>query len=171
MILNLHSKFTALIVMLTFSGGVLAQASSSGFNAAQSAPPVATNPDLEKKVLELSNELRCLVCQNQTIADSNADLAVDLKNQVRKQLSEGRSKEEILKYMTERYGDFVLYKPPFNTATVILWVGPFLLMLLGLFFLIRQIKQRRQDLLTESFSPEDIERARELLDRKAGNKS
>jgi cytochrome c-type biogenesis protein CcmH len=73
--------------------------------------------------------------------------------------------------MTERYGDFVLYKPPFNAATIMLWVGPFLLMLLGLFFLIRQIKQRRQDLLAESFSPEDIERARQLLDRKAGNKS
>ena len=73
--------------------------------------------------------------------------------------------------MTERYGDFVLYKPPFNAATIMLWVGPFLLMLLGLFFLIRQIKQRRQDLLAESFSPEDIERARQLLDPKAGNKS
>lgn len=168
-------SFSALIVLMSISAGVLAQANSSPTNPGSSpsltAPPIASDPVLEKKVLELSNELRCLVCQNQTIADSNADLAVDLKNQVRKQLSEGRSKEEILKYMTERYGDFVLYKPPFNAATIMLWVGPFLLMLLGLFFLIRQIKQRRQDLLAESFSPEDIERARQLLDRKAGNKS
>ncbi len=168
-------SLSALIVLMSISAGVLAQANSSPTNAGSSppptAPPIASDPVLEKKVLELSNELRCLVCQNQTIADSNADLAVDLKNQVRKQLSEGRSKEEILKYMTERYGDFVLYKPPFNAATIMLWVGPFLLMLLGLFFLIRQIKQRRQDLLAESFSPEDIERARQLLDRKAGNKS
>ncbi len=166
---------SALLVLMSLSAGVLAQANSSptnpGPSSSPTAPPIATDPVLEKKVLELSNELRCLVCQNQTIADSNADLAVDLKNQVRKQLSEGRSKEEILKYMTERYGDFVLYKPPFNAATIMLWVGPFLLMLLGLFFLIRQIKQRRQDLLAESFSPEDIERARQLLDRKAGNKS
>ena len=168
-------SLSALIVLMSISAGVLAQANSSPMNAGSSpsptAPPIDSDPILEKKVLELSNELRCLVCQNQTIADSNADLAVDLKNQVRKQLSEGRSKEEILKYMTERYGDFVLYKPPFNAATIMLWVGPFLLMLLGLFFLIRQIKQRRQDLLAESFSPEDIERARQLLDRKAGNKS
>lgn len=133
------------------------------------APLVSDNPALEKRVLEVSNELRCLVCQNQTIADSNADLAVDLKNQVRQQLSEGRSKQEILNYMTERYGDFVLYNPPFNTATLMLWVGPFLLMLLGLIVLVRQIKQRKQELSKETFSAEEIERARQLLDRKLGN--
>ena len=147
---------------LFYSGYTLSQASSA-------APPVSDNPALEKKVLEVSNELRCLVCQNQTIADSNADLAVDLKNQVRKQLSEGRSKDEILKYMTERYGDFVLYKPPFNAATLMLWVGPFLLMLLGLVLLVRQIKQRKRDLQQETFSSQEIERARQLLDRKIGN--
>jgi len=119
------------------------------------APLVSDNPALEKRVLEVSNELRCLVCQNQTIADSNADLAVDLKNQVRQQLSEGRSKQEILKYMTERYGDFVLYNPPFNAATLMLWVGPFLLMLLGLIVLVRQIKQRKQELSKETFSAQE----------------
>ena len=140
-----------------------------GFAQNNTAPTVSDNPVLEKKVLELANELRCLVCQNQTIAESNADLAVDLKNQVRQQLSEGRSKQEILKYMTERYGDFVLYKPPFNASTLMLWVGPFLLMLLGLILLVRQIKQRKQELSQETFSVEDIERARQLLDRKLGN--
>lgn len=140
--------------------------SSSLFAQSNTASPVSDNPALEKRVLEISNELRCLVCQNQTIADSNADLAVDLKNQVRKQLSEGRSKEEILKYMTERYGDFVLYKPPLNATTVLLWIGPFLLMLLGLVLLIHQIKQRKQALSQETFSAQDIERARQLLDRK-----
>ena len=140
-----------------------------GFAQNNTASAVSDNPVLEKKVLEVSNELRCLVCQNQTIADSNADLAVDLKNQVRQQLSDGRSKQEILKYMTERYGDFVLYNPPFNAATVMLWVGPFLLMLLGLFLLVRQIKQRKQELSQETFSAQDIERARQLLDRKLGN--
>ena len=168
-------KFIRLPILATLSlllivcADVGAQVSASANSSAKIATPVASNPELEKRVLELSNELRCLVCQNQTIADSNADLAVDLKNQVRKQLSEGRSKEEILKYMTDRYGDFVLYKPPFNAATIMLWVGPFLLMLFGLFFLVRQIKQRRQDLLGESFSPQDIERARQLLDRKTEN--
>ena len=125
----------------------------------------------EKKIQfeEITHEIRCLVCQNQTIADSNADLAVDLKNQVRQQLSEGRSKQEILNYMTERYGDFVLYNPPLNAATLMLWVGPFLLMLLGLIVLVRQIKQRKQELSKETFSAQEIERARQLLDRKLGN--
>jgi cytochrome c-type biogenesis protein CcmH len=127
------------------------------------------DPEKEQIYQTLISELRCLVCQNQTIADSNADLAVDLKNQVRKQLSEGRSKEEILTYMTDRYGDFVLYKPPFNAATIMLWVGPFLLMVFGLFFLVRQIKQRRQDLLGESFTAQDIQRARQLLERNTDN--
>ncbi len=147
---------------LFYSGHTLSQTNNA-------APPVSDNPALEKKVLEVSNELRCLVCQNQTIADSNADLAVDLKNQVRKQLSEGRSKDEILKYMTERYGDFVLYKPPFNAATLMLWLGPFLLMLLGLVLLVRQIKQRKRDLQQEAFSSQEIKRARQLLDRKIGH--
>jgi cytochrome c-type biogenesis protein CcmH len=166
-----HFLCATLVLMCGMTGGAIAQANSASVTAAPTAPPVASDPALEKKVLELSNELRCLVCQNQTIADSNADLAVDLKNQVRKQLSEGRSKEEILKYMTERYGDFVLYKPPFNAATIMLWVGPFALMVLGLYFLMRQIKQRRHDLLAESFSAAEIERARQLLDRKAKNES
>lgn len=156
----------SMTLALFYSGHILSQANTTQISP---APPVADNPALEKKVLEVSNELRCLVCQNQTIADSNADLAVDLKNQVRKQLSEGRSKDEILKYMTERYGDFVLYKPPFNAATLMLWLGPFLLMLLGLVLLVRQIKQRKRDLQQETFSSQEIERARQLLDRKIGN--
>ena len=158
---HLSILLTGLFLGFAMTGVGLAQSNT--------APSVSDNPALEKKVLEVSNELRCLVCQNQTIADSNADLAVDLKNQVRQQLSEGRSKQEILKYMAERYGDFVLYKPPFNAATVMLWVGPFLLMLLGLILLVRQIKQRKQELAQETFSTQDIERARQLLDRKLGN--
>ena len=108
-------------VSITLTGLLFSFAiSSMGFAQSNAAPLVSENPALEKKVLEVSNELRCLVCQNQTIADSNADLAVDLKNQVRQQLSEGRSKQEILKYMTERNGDFVLYNPPLNAATLML---------------------------------------------------
>jgi len=158
-------RFSILVTALLLSFAI----SGIGFAQSNAAPSVSDNPALEKRVLEVSNELRCLVCQNQTIADSNADLAVDLKNQVRHQLSEGRSKQEILKYMTERYGDFVLYKPPFNAATLMLWLGPFLLMLLGLIVLVRQIKQRKQELSKETFSAQEIERARQLLDRKLGN--
>lgn len=138
---------------------------------AQEARPVAEDPALEKKVITLSNELRCLVCQNQTIADSNAELAVDLRNQVRKQLTEGKSDREILDYMVERYGEFVLYRPPFNYKTVLLWVGPFLLLLLAMFILVQQIRIRHKHLATEEFDQTDLSRARKLLESQSGDRS
>jgi cytochrome c-type biogenesis protein CcmH len=138
---------------------------------AQSAKPVAEDPALEKKVITLSNELRCLVCQNQTIADSNAELAVDLRNQVRKQLSEGKSDREILDYMVQRYGEFVLYRPPLNYKTVLLWAGPFLLLLIAMFILIQQIRSRHKHLASEEFDQTDLSRARKLLGSKSGSQS
>ena len=98
---------------------------------------------LERRVTSLAHELRCLVCQNQTIADSNAPLAVDLRNQIRSQMAAGKSDREIVDFMVERYGDFVLYRPPFKATTLFLWAGPFLFMVLGLFFLIRFVRQRQ----------------------------
>ena len=98
---------------------------------AAGAQDVAADPALEARVNALSAELRCLVCQNQTIADSHADLAVDLKNQVRAQLKAGRSEKDVIDYMTTRYGDFVLYRPPFKATTALLWGGPALLVLVG----------------------------------------
>ena len=94
---------------------------------AADAPPSVADPALEARMLGIAAELRCLVCQNQTIADSHADLAVDLRNQVRDMLRQGRSDAEIRDYMTARYGDFVLYRPPFKGITLLLWVGPALL--------------------------------------------
>jgi cytochrome c-type biogenesis protein CcmH len=138
---------------------------------AQEARPVAEDPALEKKVITLSNELRCLVCQNQTIADSNAELAVDLRNQVRKQLTEGKSDREILDYMVERYGEFVLYRPPLNYKTVLLWAGPFLLLLVAMFILIQQIRIRHKHLATEEFDQTDLSRARKLLEPQSGDRS
>ncbi len=91
------------------------------------APPAAEDPVLEAKVLAIAVELRCLVCQNQTIADSHADLANDLRRQVREMLKQGKSKPEILDFMTARYGDFVLYRPPVKNTTALLWYGPALL--------------------------------------------
>jgi cytochrome c-type biogenesis protein CcmH len=96
------------------------------------AAPAAEDPVLEKRVMAISAELRCLVCQNQTIADSHAELAVDLRNQVREMLRKGQSQEEIVAYMTARYGDFVLYRPPLKESTAMLWFGPALLLLGGL---------------------------------------
>src|SRR5678815_1673632 len=90
------------------------------------------DPALEKRVHDLSSELRCLVCQNQTLADSNAPLAVDLRNQVREQLKGGKSERDVIDFLVARYGDFVLYRPPLQANTVLLWLGPFLLLVAGL---------------------------------------
>jgi cytochrome c-type biogenesis protein CcmH len=139
--------------------------------SAQEARPVAADPALEKKVITLSNELRCLVCQNQTIADSNAELAVDLRNQVRKQLSEGKSDREILDYMVQRYGEFVLYRPPLSYKTILLWVGPFALLLIAMFILVQQIRLRQKRLASEEFDQTDLTRARKLLDSSSGDRS
>ena len=139
--------------------------------SAQEARPVAQDPGLEKKVITLSNELRCLVCQNQTIADSNAELAVDLRNQVRKQLSEGKSDREILDYMVQRYGEFVLYRPPLSYKTILLWAGPFALLLLAMFILVQQIRLRHKRLASEEFDQTDLSRARKLLDSAPGDRS
>lgn len=86
---------------------------------------------LEKRVMALAEELRCLVCQNQTLADSHAALAIDLKNRIRELLREGKSEREVLDFMVQRYGDFVLYRPPLRAATVLLWAGPFMLLVVG----------------------------------------
>jgi cytochrome c-type biogenesis protein CcmH len=97
---------------------------------------------LEERVAALSSELRCLVCQNQTIADSSAPLAVDLRNTIREQLARGASEREVLDFMTARYGDFVLYRPPLKATTVLLWAGPFLLLALGIVLLVRSVRRR-----------------------------
>jgi cytochrome c-type biogenesis protein CcmH len=120
---------------------------------AKEAVEVSANPALEARMMVLATELRCLVCQNQTIADSHADLAVDLRNQIREQLAKGQNEDQIRTYMTERYGDFVLYKPPFKATTALLWVGPPLLLLgalIGLFLMLRA----RQRASPDAFDPD-----------------
>lgn len=92
----------------------------------------ASEEALEARMLAIAGELRCLVCQNQTIADSHADLAIDLRRQLRELIAEGRTDDDIRHYMTERYGDFVLYRPPFETRTAVLWLGPGVLLLAGI---------------------------------------
>jgi cytochrome c-type biogenesis protein CcmH len=127
------------------------------------AKPLADNPQLEAQVMEIAVQLRCLVCQNETIAGSHADLAIDLRNQIRTQLSEGKSERDILDYMVKRYGDFVLYKPPVKTNTLFLWFGPLLLLLFGLSVLVRHVS-RQKTIPVENDSPQnDLEQARELL--------
>ena len=122
----------------------------------------ADDVSLEKRSAALAHELRCLVCQNQTLADSNAPLAVDLRNQIREQLAAGKSERDVKDYMVERYGDFVLYRPPFNAVTLLLWAGPFLLLLLGVFLLVRRIKSRPE--AAPALSDAERARAAKLLE-------
>ena len=101
--------------------------------------------DLDRRVADLAHELRCLVCQNQTLADSNAPLAVDLRNQIREQLAAGKSERDVRDFMVARYGDFVLYRPPFKAATAALWLGPFVLLALGAWLFFRIVRRRAQE--------------------------
>ena len=109
---------------------------------AREAPGTAPDPIFEKRVMAIAEELRCLVCQNQTIADSDAALAVDLRKQVREKLAQGMSDRDVTNFMVERYGDFVLYRPPLKTTTWLLWFGPFLLLAGSLIVLGRKLKRR-----------------------------
>lgn len=128
------------------------------------APTAAADPELEKEVMELSHVLRCLVCQNQSIAESNAPLALDLRNQVREQLQAGRSREDVIDYLVERYGDFVLYEPPFKTTTALLWGGPALLLFGGAGWLAWRLRRRQAEVReTAVLSASERARARSLL--------
>jgi cytochrome c-type biogenesis protein CcmH len=122
----------------------------------------AEDPNLEKRVTGLAHELRCLVCQNQTIADSNAPLAVDLRNQIREQLAAGKSESDVIDFMVARYGDFVLYRPPLKASTVFLWAGPFVFLLLGAFLLFRRVTRRSPP--EPQLSEADRARAAKLLE-------
>jgi cytochrome c-type biogenesis protein CcmH/NrfF len=127
------------------------------------AAHVAADPALEARVNELAAELRCLVCQNQSLADSHAELAIDLKNQVREQLRAGRSATEVVSYMTDRYGDFVLYRPPWKASTLLLWLGPALLLILGAWRAGAAVRRQRRAPAAGGLSEQDQARADALL--------
>lgn len=132
----------------------------SGLVQANEAAPASDDPVLEARMLALTSELRCLVCQNQTIADSHAGLAVDLRNQVRDMLRRGDTDEQVMEYMTARYGDFVLYRPPLKSKTALLWFGPGALLLVGLgaLFLVLRRRARMDPSLFEP-EPESLDDA------------
>ena len=113
--------------------------------------------------MNLARELRCLVCQNETLADSRADLAVDLRNQIREQMKAGKSDKEIIAFLTERYGKFILFRPPMDPTTYLLWFGPFVLLLGGLLLLFRYVKQRRELIVEQPLSADERRRAEALL--------
>ena len=119
----------------------------------------------EKIYHELTDELRCLVCQNQNIAGSNAELAVDMRRKTYEMVSAGQSKQQVADYMAERYGDFVLYKPPFKASTAVLWIGPFVILAASIWLMLRVIRNRREDSETTSVSDEQLAEAARLLNK------
>ena len=128
--------FALLIVLLSLAASSIVEAAD--------ATPTDLDPIASKRAVEISAQLRCLVCQNQTIAESNAELAVDLRRQVNEQIKAGKSDREIIDFMVDRYGAFVLYKPPFNAMTVLLWLGPALLALLAIAVFVRTVRARNR---------------------------
>ena len=126
------------------------------------------DPVQQKRAVKLEESLRCLVCQNQTIADSHAELAQDLRRQVREQIAQGRSDKEIVAFMVQRYGDFVLYNPPVKATTLLLWFGPGLLLLVGIAILFRNVRARRKTASPAELSLEEHDRAKHLLGEDTG---
>ncbi len=147
-------------------------ACAAGWAAAQQARPLADDPVLEAQVMHIAEELRCLVCQNETIAASHADLAVDLRKQIRQKLQQGQSREQIVDFMVQRYGDFVLYRPPLKASTWLLWGGPFLLLAAALLGLVLAIRRRRAALAAAAAAAplreDELQRARRLLGEENG---
>jgi len=130
---------------------------------ARDAQPNSEDPAVEQRLHKLSQELRCLVCQNETLADSRADLAEDLRREIREQIKAGKSDQEIIQFLTARYGQFILYRPQVTPTTYLLWFGPFVLLLGGLFVLFHYIKQRRDALTEKPLTADEHRRAQELL--------
>ncbi len=133
---------------------------------ADEAQPLADNPHVEARLKALAGELRCLVCQNQTLADSNASLAEDLRREVRDMIAKNMSDQEIIDFLVARYGDFVLYRPPLKATTAVLWVGPILLMLVGAASLVMALRRRQKNLTDASVTEEERLRVERLLHNK-----
>lgn len=137
---------------------------ASGARAAE-APPVAEDPVVEQRLVVIAEELRCLVCQNESLAGSRADLAMDLRREVRQLIKQGKSDQEIKDFLVARYGDFVLYRPPLKPTTWLLWLGPFALLAAGLAGLIVFLRRRRTPMAEAELSTEEQLEAQALLNR------
>jgi len=138
------------------------------FALGKEAKELSDDPALEKRMMALSEELRCLVCQNESLAGSHAELAADLRQQIREQMKAGKTDKEIVAFLTERYGDFILYNPPISRRTYLLWFGPFILLGGGLFAFYRYIGRRRELIVEQPLSAEDHKRAEDLLRTEPG---
>ena len=151
-----RSRLLALLLLLLLpSFAAMAQV--------QTEDQPSDDPVIEQRLAKLSHELRCLQCQNQTLADSPSDLAADLRREIRAQMKAGKSDQEIIAFLTQRYGQFILYRPRVTPLTYLLWFGPFVLLLGGLVILFRYIKHRRDEITEQPLTAEDRRRAEEML--------
>jgi cytochrome c-type biogenesis protein CcmH len=139
--------------------------------AQASTEPTMLDPVSQRRLVDLSAQLRCLVCQNQSIAESNAELAVDLRNQINEQIKLGRSDKEIVDFMVTRYGDFVLYRPPFKATTALLWIGPIALLLLAVLVFYRTLVSRRARVDERPLTDAERAEAQRMLASTAQNKN
>ena len=152
---------TRMSVRLLLAAALLALVPFSAL--AKTAMPLAADPVLEQRLMTLATGLRCLVCQNQSLAESNAELAADLRNEIREQMRRGASDQDVIDYLVARYGDFVLYRPPLKASTLLLWSGPAILLLLGIGLLMRTLLRRRAQITRTPLSAAARARAQELL--------
>ncbi len=143
----------------------------SGPAWAGEARPLADDPAAEARLKHLAVELRCLVCQNQTLADSNAPLAEDLRREVREMIAKDMSDKEIIDFLVARYGDFVLYRPPLKAATTLLWVGPFVLLTVGATALVITLRRRARKVVDVPVTDEEHRRVEQLLAEEGGKRS
>jgi cytochrome c-type biogenesis protein CcmH len=166
--MRLLTNFAApLCAALLMASPLLAQAPAPAAKAPTTAVPTENDPMTARREIALSAQLRCLVCQNQSIAESNAELAQDLRRQVREQVAAGKTDAEIIDFMTSRYGDFVLYRPPFRATTLLLWLGPLLLLLAAGAIAWRVVRARRSATVAV-LSDEERKRAAQLLGGEGG---
>ena len=142
---------------------LLLMALALGATGAKEAAPLAEDPAVEQRLVAISEEMRCLVCQNESLAGSRSDLANDLRRELRTLIKAGKTDAEIREFMVERYGDFVLYRPPVKPTTWLLWAGPFLLMVTGVVVLLVYLRRRNRAVGDEVLTDEESSRAAALL--------
>lgn len=130
------------------------------------AVPVGDDPAIEARMVKLAEDLRCLVCQNESLAGSHAELAEDLRREIRDQMRQGKSDKEVVTYLTDRYGDFVLYRPPFRSYTLLLWLGPVIFLTIGGVAWYFTLRRRRAVHAERQVSEAALKQAADLLDEK-----
>ena len=136
---------------------------------ANDAAPLADDPVTEQRLISISEEMRCLVCQNESLAGSRSDLANDLRREIRTLIKEGKSDEQIRSFMVERYGDFVLYRPPVKPITWLLWIGPFVILLIGIGFLFSYLRRRNASVAAKELTAEENQKIDALLNALSKN--